>query len=99
MRGGSDFVPYVMYMVKDITVWHKRTCALTHPHTLTHTHKHTHIQDPKRNPTVSALMDTWTKQEGYPVVDMTFSGSKLTLSQRRFLAVPPDGYDPSSDDG
>ena len=67
-------------------------------------HTHTHAQAPAGKPTtVSALMDTWTKQEGYPVVDMTFSGSgsssKLTLSQRRFLAVPPEGYNPYSDDG
>ena len=61
---------------------------------------YTHAQAPAGKPTtVSVLMDTWTKQEGYPVVDMTFSGSKLTLSQRRFLAVPPEGYNPYSDDG
>lgn len=67
-------------------------------------HTYTHTQASDSNPTtVSALMDTWTKQEGYPVVGMTFSGSgsgsKVTLSQRRFLAVPPEGYDPYSNDG
>ena len=85
-------------MVKVVTVPLSRvhTGTLSRTHTHTHTHMYTLHQVHEGNRTVSALMDTWTKQEGYPVVHMSFSGSKLTLSQRRFLAVPPDPY---SDDG
>lgn len=31
-------------------------------------------------------MDTWTRQAGFPVISVTRNGTKLTLSQQRFLA-------------
>ena len=46
------------------------------------------------------LMDTWTKQKGFPVVDVAISGSSVVLTQQRFLAVPPDDdSNADSDDG
>ncbi|KAM9707550.1 LOW QUALITY PROTEIN: glutamyl aminopeptidase [Menidia menidia] len=37
---------------------------------------------------VAEVMDTWTKQMGYPVLDLTVSGSEARLSQKRFLLDP-----------
>nr|XP_057933422.1 glutamyl aminopeptidase [Doryrhamphus excisus]XP_057933423.1 glutamyl aminopeptidase [Doryrhamphus excisus] len=37
---------------------------------------------------VAEVMDTWTKQMGYPVVDLTVTEAKATLSQKRFLLDP-----------
>ena len=34
------------------------------------------------------VMDTWTLQMGYPVVNVTREGSKLKLEQERFLLNP-----------
>ncbi|CAG2121584.1 unnamed protein product, partial [Medioppia subpectinata] len=35
---------------------------------------------------VSAIMDTWVEQKGYPVITVRRRGSQLVLSQRRFLS-------------
>ncbi|KAG7279187.1 hypothetical protein CRUP_024388 [Coryphaenoides rupestris] len=37
---------------------------------------------------VAEVMDTWTKQMGYPVLDLTISGSVANLTQKRFLLDP-----------
>ena len=37
---------------------------------------------------VSEVMDTWTLQMGFPVVNVTSDGGKITLTQQRFLADP-----------
>uniref|UniRef100_A0A3B3UAT3 Aminopeptidase n=1 Tax=Poecilia latipinna TaxID=48699 RepID=A0A3B3UAT3_9TELE len=37
---------------------------------------------------VAEVMDTWTKQMGYPVVDVTVSESNAKLTQKRFLLDP-----------
>lgn len=37
---------------------------------------------------VAEVMDTWTKQMGYPVLDLTVSEMNATLNQRRFLLDP-----------
>ncbi|KAK5600388.1 hypothetical protein CRENBAI_025272 [Crenichthys baileyi] len=37
---------------------------------------------------VAEVMDTWTKQMGYPVVDLTVSGTDAKLTQKRFLLDP-----------
>jgi len=37
---------------------------------------------------VAEVMDTWTKQMGYPVLDLSISGSVATLTQTRFLLDP-----------
>ncbi|XP_043999504.1 glutamyl aminopeptidase [Gambusia affinis] len=42
---------------------------------------------------VAEVMDTWTKQMGYPVVDVTISESNAKLTQKRFLLDP--SADPS----
>lgn len=34
---------------------------------------------------VAEVMDTWTKQMGYPVLDLSISESSANLSQKRFL--------------
>ncbi|CAG2166902.1 unnamed protein product [Oppiella nova] len=39
---------------------------------------------------VSAIMDTWIEQKGYPVVSVRRVGDQLVLSQRRFLSSVPD---------
>lgn len=38
------------------------------------------------------VMDTWTRQAGFPMVSVTRNGTKLTLSQHRFLADPNAEY-------
>ncbi|XP_038123328.1 glutamyl aminopeptidase isoform X2 [Cyprinodon tularosa] len=37
---------------------------------------------------VADVMDTWTKQMGYPVVDLTVSETNTKLTQKRFLLDP-----------
>lgn len=37
---------------------------------------------------VKTIMDTWTKQMGYPVVTVTIRGEQVTASQERFLLSP-----------
>ncbi|XP_056151977.1 glutamyl aminopeptidase [Lampris incognitus] len=37
---------------------------------------------------VAEVMDTWTKQMGYPVLDLFLSGSVTKLTQKRFLLDP-----------
>ncbi|XP_035530388.1 glutamyl aminopeptidase [Morone saxatilis] len=37
---------------------------------------------------VAEVMDTWTKQMGYPVLDLAVSASNAELSQKRFLLDP-----------
>lgn len=37
---------------------------------------------------VADIMDTWTKQMGYPVVDVTIVETQATLTQQRFLLDP-----------
>ncbi|VVC33657.1 ERAP1-like C-terminal domain,Aminopeptidase N-type,Peptidase M1, membrane alanine aminopeptidase, N- [Cinara cedri] len=37
---------------------------------------------------VRKVMDTWTRQTGFPVVSATRDGTKLTLKQHRFLTDP-----------
>ena len=51
-------------------------------------------------PTVTEIMDTWTKQKGYPVVRVDIhSDNTATLSQQRFLGVPSEDPNVQSDDG
>lgn len=45
---------------------------------------------------VGAIMDTWTRQMGYPVVNVVRSApDTFTLTQERFLQDPTAEYDPS----
>ncbi|KAM9842326.1 glutamyl aminopeptidase [Aulostomus maculatus] len=46
---------------------------------------------------VSEVMDTWSKQMGYPVVDLSVSESTTKVKQRRFLLDPKAdaGYPPT----
>ncbi|XP_076022170.1 glutamyl aminopeptidase [Genypterus blacodes] len=37
---------------------------------------------------IAQVMDTWTKQMGYPVLDLTFADMNATLFQKRFLLDP-----------
>lgn len=41
-------------------------------------------------------MDTWTRQAGFPVISAIRDGTKLKLSQHRFLADPNAQYSPDS---
>ncbi|XP_054751967.2 aminopeptidase N-like isoform X2 [Lytechinus pictus] len=48
----------------------------------------------KGNNDVKAIMDTWTKQMGYPVVDLRRHGAtQLNASQEHFLVNPEAGVD------
>ncbi|XP_070159038.1 aminopeptidase A isoform X2 [Polyergus mexicanus] len=44
---------------------------------------------------ITAIMDTWTRQEGYPVINVQKSGNKFILYQKRFLIDPNATSDPS----
>ncbi|XP_067099379.1 glutamyl aminopeptidase [Osmerus mordax] len=37
---------------------------------------------------VAEIMDTWTKQMGYPVLDLAIVGTQASLTQKRFLLDP-----------
>ena len=39
---------------------------------------------------VKTIMDTWSKQKGFPTVTVTRSGNTVTASQARFLLGPRD---------
>ena len=43
--------------------------------------------------TVKDMMDTWTKQMGYPVITLSSNGNTLSYKQERFFTNPllPDG--------
>lgn len=46
---------------------------------------------------VAGVMDTWTKQMGYPVLDLSISETSANLSQKRFLLDPnADAKEPKS---
>ncbi|XP_003386159.1 PREDICTED: glutamyl aminopeptidase-like isoform X1 [Amphimedon queenslandica] len=47
---------------------------------------------------VSQMMDTWTKQMGYPVVTVSASdNNRATVSQKRFFQIPlPEGEQPAA---
>lgn len=46
---------------------------------------------------VAEVMDTWTKQMGYPVLDLFVSETDAKLTQKRFLLDPKgDPESPSS---
>ena len=53
---------------------------------------------PNASVNVTAVMDRWSKQKGFPVISSSIDYSKnlLHLSQRRFLSTPPDGEDLAS---
>ncbi|XP_076673132.1 aminopeptidase A isoform X7 [Andrena cerasifolii] len=44
---------------------------------------------------VTAIMDTWTRQKGFPVVNVHKSDNKYILTQKRFLADPDAQFDSS----
>lgn len=44
---------------------------------------------------VKDIMDTWTRQGGYPVVNVKKSGNKFILTQERFLDDQDAKSDPS----
>ncbi|KAK0091458.1 hypothetical protein PV326_003204 [Microctonus aethiopoides] len=44
---------------------------------------------------ITAIMDTWTRQMGFPVVSVKRNGSNFTLTQKRFLLDPEAQYDAS----
>lgn len=49
---------------------------------------------------IADVMDTWTKQMGYPVLDLSVSDTDARLSQKRFLLDPKaDTSQPPSDLG
>lgn len=37
---------------------------------------------------ISEIMDTWTRQMGFPVIDVTSDGDSYILKQRRYLTNP-----------
>lgn len=47
---------------------------------------------------VTKIMDTWTRQNGFPVVNVHKTENKYILTQKRFLADPDAKLDPSESD-
>lgn len=47
---------------------------------------------------VTAIMDTWTRQEGFPVINVKKSENKFILTQKRFLEDQDAKSDPSKSD-
>lgn len=46
---------------------------------------------------MAEIMDTWTRQMGYPVLDLSVSETDAKLTQKRFLLDPKaDPNEPSS---
>lgn len=43
-------------------------------------------------------MNTWTRQNGFPVVNVRKTENKYVLTQKRFLADPDTQIDPSESD-
>ncbi|XP_071098659.1 endoplasmic reticulum aminopeptidase 1-like isoform X1 [Haliotis cracherodii] len=87
-KGGS-----VLRMLRSILGQSKFKAGLTHYLTI---HKYSNartddlwmaLQDanPKLHVNIKAVMDTWTKQMGYPVVTVKQTGTLLSLTQDRFL--------------
>eukprot|EP00835_Amoeboradix_gromovi_P000509 NODE_18_length_40692_cov_0.469183.p2 type:complete len:955 gc:universal NODE_18_length_40692_cov_0.469183:4551-1687(-) len=37
------------------------------------------------NPTISTIMNTWTEQPGYPIIDIALRGKTMILKQSRFM--------------
>ncbi|XP_066990177.1 glutamyl aminopeptidase-like [Macrobrachium rosenbergii] len=55
--------------------------------------------DGQEKRSVGDIMDTWTRQMGYPVVSVSQSGSdSFSLKQSRFLQDPQATFDPSETD-
>ncbi|XP_029342693.1 aminopeptidase N isoform X2 [Acyrthosiphon pisum] len=48
-----------------------------------------------KNVTVKQIMDTWTRQTGYPVLNVVrdYSAGTVTLSQERYLSIKSNGTD------
>lgn len=44
---------------------------------------------------IISIMDTWTRQMGFPVVDVAKHKNMFTLTQKRFLAKANTTFDPS----
>ncbi|XP_035223486.1 endoplasmic reticulum aminopeptidase 1-like isoform X2 [Stegodyphus dumicola] len=47
---------------------------------------------------VSKIMDTWTRQKGYPLIMVTFNHPHVRIRQRRFLLTPPEYDDATPSD-
>ncbi|XP_032666261.1 glutamyl aminopeptidase isoform X1 [Odontomachus brunneus] len=47
---------------------------------------------------VTDIMNTWTRQKGFPVINVRKSGNSYVLTQKRFLADPDAKSDPSESD-
>lgn len=45
---------------------------------------------------IGSIMDTWTKQSGYPLLTVKKEGNKMTISQQRYL-INPKGAVPKSE--
>ncbi|XP_017880399.2 glutamyl aminopeptidase-like [Ceratina calcarata] len=53
------------------------------------------LQDASPELNVTSIMDTWTRQKGFPVVNVKKTDNKYILTQKRFLADPDANFDPS----
>jgi aminopeptidase N len=49
---------------------------------------HQALSEKKTNINVANIMDTWTSQMGYPVVNVHRNGNKIMAEQERFLFNP-----------
>uniref|UniRef100_A0A1B6C9L0 Aminopeptidase n=1 Tax=Clastoptera arizonana TaxID=38151 RepID=A0A1B6C9L0_9HEMI len=55
-----------------------------------------HLQKYSNGINLVRVMGTWTKQMGYPVISVKRQGSKIIISQTRFLSDKDASYNPSS---
>lgn len=44
---------------------------------------------------ITAIMNTWLRQEGYPVINVERQLNKFVLTQKRFLSDSNTSFDPS----
>lgn len=45
---------------------------------------------------IMAIMDTWMRQEGYPVINVERQSNKFVLTQKRFLIDSNPSFDSSN---
>lgn len=45
---------------------------------------------------IMAIMDTWMRQEGYPVINVEKQSNKFVLTQKRFLIDSNPNFDSSN---
>ncbi|KAI5749139.1 hypothetical protein M8J76_004903 [Diaphorina citri] len=53
-----------------------------------------HLQKFANNMSVTSVMDTYTRQMGFPIITVKKSGDQVTFTQQRYLSNPNASYNP-----